>query len=94
MSWVPLACKHQHLRHSPLQNFEGFTFAAFSDGHYNGFSASINMESLICDLRRCGFKAVAELITVADTKGHPFTHVTTMMARLSELLWDNFFKKN
>ncbi|CAK9149511.1 unnamed protein product [Ilex paraguariensis] len=73
-----------------------FTFAAFSDGQYNGFSASINMEALICDLRRCGSKVVAELITAANTEGHPFTHVvyTTHFPWIGHTSWgltENYF---
>ncbi|CAK9186171.1 unnamed protein product [Ilex paraguariensis] len=84
----------QRAKSTPKQ--KRFTFAAFSDGQYNGFSASINMEALICDLRRCGSKVVAELITAANTEGHPFTHVvyTTHFPWIGHTSWgltENYF---
>ncbi|XP_059632104.1 crocetin glucosyltransferase, chloroplastic-like [Cornus florida] len=50
---------------------KGFTLSAFSDGYDDGFKEGQNREHFLCEFKKRGSKAIAELIKASDEEGYP-----------------------
>ncbi|XP_058200934.1 phloretin 4'-O-glucosyltransferase-like [Rhododendron vialii] len=69
---------------------QGITFLGFSDGYDDGFTAGMDFEAYMTDLRRRGSEAVATAITASGGNGKPIVHVvyTTLLLWVSHAARD------
>ncbi|KAI8002222.1 UDP-glycosyltransferase 75C1 [Camellia lanceoleosa] len=70
---------HNRMTKASSQTLAGLNFVSFSDGYDDGFKLSDNHEHFKSKNKRCGSKALSELIKASSEEGFPLTGVVYAM---------------